>query len=159
MLNPTYFAALDILWGPHTVDRFSSYKTRQIPCFCSRWLNPCTEAVDAFTVSWRGENIWVFPPPFLIPKVISHMRNNHEDGAVIVPLWTSAPWWPLLTLDEHQPMPWIVDWLDIMLSNNTFIPAVAHASLFGTGTPSYRVLALKVRFSHLREEDVAKPFI
>ena len=41
MLNPTHFAALNILWGPHTVDRFSSYKTRQIPRFCSRWLNPC----------------------------------------------------------------------------------------------------------------------
>ena len=35
MLNPTYFAALDILWGPHTVDRFSSFRTRQIPRFCS----------------------------------------------------------------------------------------------------------------------------
>ena len=76
MLNPTYFAALDILWGPHTVDRFSSYKTQQIPHFYSRWLNPCTEAVDAFTVSWRGENNWVFPPPFLIPKMISHMHNK-----------------------------------------------------------------------------------
>ena len=87
------------------------------------------------------------------------MRNNHEDGTLIVPLWTSAPWWPLLTLDGHQPMPCIVDWLDIPLSDNTFIPAVAHASLFGIGTPSYRVLALKVRFSHPGEGDVTKPFM
>ena len=28
MLNPKIFAAADILWGPHTVDRFSSFKTR-----------------------------------------------------------------------------------------------------------------------------------
>ena len=82
MLNPTHFAALDILWGPHTADRLSSYKTRQIPRFCSRWLNPYTEVVDEFTVSWIGGNNWVFPPPSLIPKVISHMRNNHEDGTV-----------------------------------------------------------------------------
>ena len=51
ILNPTYFAALDILRGAHTVDRLSSYKTRQILRFCSRWLNPCTEVVDAFTVN------------------------------------------------------------------------------------------------------------
>ena len=36
MLSPDIFAALDILWGPHTIDRFSSFKTRQIPRFCSR---------------------------------------------------------------------------------------------------------------------------
>ena len=98
MLNPTHFAALDILWGPHTVDRFASFETRQIPRFCSKWLSPCTEAVDAFTVNWQGENNWIFPPPFLIPKVISHMHTNKEDGTVIVPLWTSAPWWPLRTI-------------------------------------------------------------
>ena len=149
MLNPLHFAALDILWGPHTVDRFATFRTRQIPRFCSRWLNPCTETVDAFTVSWEGENNWIFPPPFLVPKVLSHMHNNHADGTLIVPLWTSAPWWPLLTTDGHQPMPWITDWLDIPLAVDTFIPAVEHSSLFGSGIPSYRVLALKIRFNLL----------
>ena len=147
MLNPLHFAALDIVWGPHTVDRFATFRTRQIPRFCSRWLNPCTETVDAFTVSWEGENNWIFPPPFLLPKVISHMHNNHADGTLIVSLWTSAPWWPLLTTDGRQPMPWIIDWLDIPLAVDTFIPAVEHSSLFGSGIPSYRVLALKIRFN------------
>ena len=87
------------------------------------------------------------------------MRNNHEDGTVIAPLWTSAPWWPVLTLEGHQPMPWIADLLDIPLGDDSFIPAVEQTSLFGTGTPSYRVLALKVQFSHPREENVAKPFV
>lgn len=87
------------------------------------------------------------------------MCKNHEDGTVIAPLWTSAPWWPLLTLDGYQPMPWIVDWLDIPLGDDTFIPAVEHTSLFGTGTPSYRALALKVGFIHPREENIAKPFV
>ena len=67
MLNPDIFAALDILWGPHTVDRFSTFKTRQVPRFCSRWLNPCAEGIDAFTLPWAGENNWMFPPPYLIP--------------------------------------------------------------------------------------------
>lgn len=65
MLNPDIFAALDILWGPHTVDRFSTFKTRQVPRFCSRWLNPCAEGIDAFTLSWAGENNWMFPPTIL----------------------------------------------------------------------------------------------
>ena len=40
MLNPNIFAVAVILWGPHTIDHFSSFKTRQVPRFCSRWLNP-----------------------------------------------------------------------------------------------------------------------
>ena len=79
MLNPTYFAALDILWGPHTVDRFSSFRTRQVPRFCSLYLNPSTEHVDAFTADWSGEINWLFPPPYLVPKVIQHMKYGGED--------------------------------------------------------------------------------
>jgi len=56
MLNPYIFAALDILWGPHTIDRFSIFKTHQVPHFCSRRLNPCAEGIDAFTLSWAGQN-------------------------------------------------------------------------------------------------------
>ena len=67
MLNPLHFAALDMLWGPHTVDRFP-------------------------------------------------------------------------------------------LAEDTFIPAVSHACLFGSGTPSYRVLALKVRFTN-NLQNIVKPFI
>lgn len=51
MLDPSCFAHLDRYWGPHTVDRFASVKTKQNR-FYTRLLNPGCEAVDAFTVSW-----------------------------------------------------------------------------------------------------------
>ena len=56
MISPDIFAALDILWGPYTIDSFSSFKTRQMPCFCSRWRNPGAEVIDALSVSWSSEN-------------------------------------------------------------------------------------------------------
>ena len=85
MLNPNIFAAADILWGPHTVDRFSSFKTRQVPRFCSRWLNPCMEVLDAFSVKWSGENNWLFPPRYLLPKVLRHLQWSSADGTLVVP--------------------------------------------------------------------------
>ena len=85
MLNPVHFRQLDILWGPHTVDRFASHNSFQLPRFCSRWWCPGTEAVDAFTVSWGGENNWLVPPVFLIPRVISHMKVGKEQGTLIIP--------------------------------------------------------------------------
>ena len=96
MLSPDIFAALDILWGPHTIDHCSSFKTRQIPRFCSCWRNPGAEVIDALSVSWSSEYNWVFPPPFLVPKVLKHMPRYGADGTLIAPHWTSAPWWPLL---------------------------------------------------------------
>ena len=56
MLHPDIFAALDILWGSHTIDRFSSFRTRQITRFNSRWPNPCSEEIDAFAALWENEN-------------------------------------------------------------------------------------------------------
>ena len=77
MLNTNIFAAFDILWAPHTVDRFASFRSRQIPRFNSKWLSPATEGIDAFTISWKNENNWSFPPPF-IPKVLRHMEGGGE---------------------------------------------------------------------------------
>ena len=53
MLNTNIFAAFDILWGPHTVDRFASFCSRQIPRCNSKWLSPATEGIHAFTISWK----------------------------------------------------------------------------------------------------------
>lgn len=49
----------------------------------------------------------------------------------------------------------------IPLVEDTFIPAVEHACLFGSGVPTYRVLALKVRFDHSQGDCTTnvRPFI
>ena len=87
MLNTNIFAAFDILWGPHTVDRFASFRSREIPRFNSKWLSPATEGIDAFTISWKNENNWLFSPPASIPKVLKHMEGGGEHGTLIVPRW------------------------------------------------------------------------
>ena len=91
----------DVRWGPHSIARVSSSKTRQVPRFCSRWLNPLIEYLDAdaFTASWQNENSWLFPPPYLIPKVLKHPEFSKVKGTLVAPMWTSAVWWPLLTYD------------------------------------------------------------
>ena len=96
MLDPKCFHYIDQLWGPHTVNRFASIKSKQLVRYCSRYRNPGCEASNAFTVSWSLDNNWIFPPPLLIPKVLSHMSAGHEYGTLIAPEWPSAVWWPLL---------------------------------------------------------------
>ena len=121
-----------------------------------------TEQVDAFTADWSGEVNWILPPPYLVPKVIQHMRYGGEDGTLIVPLWPSAPWWPLLTVNGCYPQSWILDWMDLPLKDDMFIPATAESGLFGLGIPSYWVLALRICFSQtavVTDNQETQPFL
>ena len=146
MLSPEIFAALDILWGPHTTDRFSSFKPRQIPCFCSRWRNPGAEVIGALSVSWSSESNWVVPPPFLVPKVLKHMLRYGADGTLIAPHWASAPCWPLLFQAKGKFRKEICAFLIIPPCINMFSPAVPGVTVFDSEKPSFSLIALRLCF-------------
>ena len=76
---------------PHRVDRFASCNNAQLPCFNSRHWSPGTEAIDAFTSHWGGENNWWCPPISLVPRVIRHAQACGAIGTLVVPCWFSAP--------------------------------------------------------------------
>ena len=143
MLNPNIFAAADILWGPHTVDRLSLFETRQVPRFCSRWLNPCMEVLDAFSVEWSGKNNWLFPPPYLLPKVLRHLQWSSADGTLVVPWWKTARWWPLLILPDNRFRSEVIDFLVVEPKANMFIPGI---SMFSDQAPNFSLLLLRLCF-------------
>ena len=70
---------------------FANYLNAKLPRFNSRFCNPGSEGIDSFVMDWAGENNFVYPPVFLIPQVLLHMRNCKASGTLIVPLWHSAP--------------------------------------------------------------------
>ena len=97
--DPSLFAYLDALWGPHSVDCFAAHYNNQIPRFFSRFWNPGTEAVDAFTVYWQEEvYLWV-PPLHLVAQVIRHARVCSAVGTLVIPAWKSALFRPLVCPD------------------------------------------------------------
>ncbi|KAL9982315.1 hypothetical protein ACROYT_G004343 [Oculina patagonica] len=51
-----FFAHLDSIWGPHTVDRFAKASNAHLSRFYSRFRVLGSKAVDAFSVKWTGEN-------------------------------------------------------------------------------------------------------
>ena len=82
-LNPSAFSELDNCWGPHSVDRFTSFHNCQVPRFNSRCWNPGSVAVDAFTVNWSDENNWWCPPIGLVPRVIRHAQACRAVGFMV----------------------------------------------------------------------------
>ena len=77
------FQSLEQLWGPHTVDCFANYYTAKLPRFFSRFWNPGASGIDFFAQELSSENCLVVPPVAPV--------------ALVVPLWPSSSFWPLLT--------------------------------------------------------------
>ena len=146
-LNPSVFAWLDSMWGPHTVDRFADWNNCQLPRFNSRCWNPGSEAVDAFTADWRGENNWWCPPVSLVPRVIAHAQACRAEGTLIVPEWKSAPFWPLLQPVEGKFSQFVVAVKELPLSELLFVPGLSGSSLFGGSVPNTNVLAVRCDFT------------
>lgn len=105
-LNPRLFQYLNCVWGPHTIDRFSSALTSQLPRFNSRYLEPGTSGVDALAqLNWSEHNNWVNPPFRLIPEVLRIIKEQKAEATLIAPLWPAQPWFPeLKRLSKTYPI-------------------------------------------------------
>lgn len=92
-LNPALFGYIDRLWGPHTVDRFASLATAQLPVYNSRYLDPMTAGVDALSQpNWGKENNYVNAPFRLLNRVIQTIVHHKAYATVIAPYWPNQSW-------------------------------------------------------------------
>jgi hypothetical protein len=82
-------------WGPHTIDRMATDTNTKCARFNSWRFCPGTEAVNAFTSSWAGENNWVVPPLALVGLVVRHIAESRAKATLLVPNW-EAMWSPML---------------------------------------------------------------
>ena len=96
-----------------------------MPSFNSRFLQPAAEAVDAFSQDWSLDNNWLVPPTTLIGRVLCHMRDCKAVGTLIVPMWKSAQFWPLLCSDG--------------VHSEFFVKGRAKNTLFGTKASAIRI--------------------
>lgn len=140
-LNQAVFARLDEIWGPHTVDRFASVGNRMLARYNSRFPDPEAEAVDAFSCSWRNENNYINPPfvAHIVLRVLEKIRVEHARATVILPVWRSAPWWPVL-LELATFVVRLPRWEDLFLPGSAVRPVgppqwAAAAFRIGGGAP------------------------
>lgn len=84
-LSAALFQLGDFSWGPHTVDHFASFYNAQVPRFNSRFWNPESEVVEAFTQDWSRDNNWLCPPVSLIVRAIRYLIACKGLGSLIIP--------------------------------------------------------------------------
>ena len=146
-VNDEIFRHLEDLWGPHSVDRFACSYNSKLPRFNSRFLQPGTEAVDAFSQDWSSENNWFGPPTVLIGRSLSHLRDCKAIGTLIVPMWKSAQFWPLLCDDGIHLNSFVRECCFLPDRPDLFVKGRAKNTLFGTKAFKSRCLALRIDFA------------
>ncbi|XP_011860538.1 PREDICTED: uncharacterized protein LOC105557794 [Vollenhovia emeryi] len=97
------FTQIEEQFGFFTVDLFATRLNKKCKRFYSRFPDPEAEAVDAFTISWKNEHFYTFPPFALILRTLKKIINDKAIGTVIVPLWPTQPWYPLFTALLIEP--------------------------------------------------------
>jgi len=147
MINDAVFNALDGLWSPHTCDRFACSYNAKIQCFNSRFYQPGSSGVNAFSQDWSHHNNWLCPPAYLTCKVFKHMELCSAQGTLIVLLWKSAHFWPILCSDGFHWSTFIHDWVILPNFPNLFIRGTAKNSIFGSKPLAFVSLALRLDFS------------
>ena len=144
-LDRQIFLELDSLWGPHSIDLFASFKSSHLSTFASRFWNPGSFAVDAFTGDWSQQFSWIVPPPRLVGRVLEYMSKCAADGSLVIPFWPSAPWWPFLA-SNGVLIREVVDWRIFLSRPGMFRPASSQTSLFSEDPPKFHMLACRLCF-------------
>lgn len=103
-LSQDAFSKIEKQFGPFSVDLFASRLNTKNRRFYSRFPDPDASAVDAFTVAWREENFYAFPPFALIMRTLRKIINDKAVGIVVVPFWPTQPWYPLFVSLSIEPV-------------------------------------------------------
>ena len=83
-----------------------------------------------FTCDWSGENNWLCPPPYLIPRVIRHTLKTGASATLVMPKWPSAPFWPMLFPDGCTRAPFITEERTLHQSPHLVVTGLSGGSLF-----------------------------
>ena len=145
-LTQQFFGILDKRWGPFTLDCFANSYNAKCRRFFSFFYVPGTSGVEAFSHDWRGEFcLWV-PPVAVIGRCFEHAVRCQARGVLVVPLWKSAYYWPLLTVVYSD---YIIDWLQVR-GKTVFCHGHNTNSLLGSSDFDSDVVALLIDCSSHR---------
>jgi len=85
-LGRAAFEKLDAVWGPHTVDLFTTAAATHLPRFLP--LSPADAArgyAATFSVDWAVENGWANPPFSFLPQVLARITSYPCDLTLVAP--------------------------------------------------------------------------
>ena len=96
-LDEMVFERLQNLCGKCDVDLFASKDNHQLENYVSFKPDPNAIAIDAFALSWRNIDCYLFPPFSVISSVLKKLVEEEVRFALLVaPVWKTQSWFPQL---------------------------------------------------------------
>ena len=90
--------------------------------------------IDACTV----HGLFV-PPIFLIPRVLTYMRQCRAIGTLIVPCWPSANYWSMICPSGNGFIDQVIECIDLPVAKMFFIPGKSQRYIFGITDLTFRL--------------------
>ena len=78
------------------IDLFATRLNYKIDRYASWLPDPGAIVVDAFSISWTSLHVYAYPPFSLVGKVISKIIKDNTHGIMIIPVWPTQHWFPLV---------------------------------------------------------------
>ena len=105
VIKRTFFEKIAGNFGPVTIDQFSSRVNCKVSRYYSWALKPEAIGIDVFSYHWSNENFYAFQPFVVISRVMSKIETEMATGVLILPLFTTQPWFTrVLSLLIHKPL-------------------------------------------------------
>jgi hypothetical protein len=95
-LDQNIFQKIIKMFGKPDIDLFASRLNKKLDKFVSWRPQPGSEHVNAFSISWKDFYAYCFPPFSVIAQVLQHIRRDQAEVLIIVPLWSTQPWFSTL---------------------------------------------------------------
>ena len=138
------FHQLNEIWGKFTIDRFASNLNRKCVRFNSIYWCVGTSGVDAMAQEWSRELNWWVPPPKMITGCINKIIADKARGTLILPMWKSAPFWPLVC-KENVFSDFVRD-IRVLPEQNVIVSGQGNNGVFASEPLKFKLLALKIEF-------------
>ena len=102
-LDQNVFNNIEDKFGVAEIDLFASRINKKYLQYASWKPDPFSMIVDAFSANWSCLKFYAFPPFSMVLTCVQKIRAEQATGVLVVPLWVTQPWFPIVMRMLIQP--------------------------------------------------------